>query len=107
MINVKKISRLALLIAAMLSARSECVARNGSPALLGQSVPEVLKIEPPNWWPSHSINPVRVMIRGRNLAGAQVAAIGAGLSIVGQPKVNANGTYLFVDVSIARSAQPG
>src|ERR1044072_9399695 len=101
MISVKKISRPSLLIAAILFASSECVARNGSRALFRQGVPEVLKAEPPNWWTGHSITPVRVMIRGLNLAGAQVAAAGAGLSVVGQPEVNANGTYLFVDLSIA------
>ncbi|HVG18758.1 MAG TPA: alpha-amylase family glycosyl hydrolase [Blastocatellia bacterium] len=72
-----------------------------------ESAPEVLKVEPPNWWPRHSINPVRVMIRGRNLAGARVEATGAGVSVTGPPKVNANGTYLFVDLSIAPSARPG
>jgi neopullulanase len=71
-----------------------------------QTPPEVFKVEPPGWWPSHSINPVRVMIRGRNLEGARVMAAGAaGLSVVGQPKVNSKGTYLFVDVSIAQGAR--
>ena len=45
--------------------------------------PEVLKVEPPNWWAGHSIgavgNPLRVLIRGRNLHGAKITAK-AGLS---------------------------
>ena len=72
-----------------------------------QSAPEVTKVEPPNWWTGHSINPVRVMIRGQNLSGAQVAPLGAGLSIRGPAKVNERGTYLFVDVAIAPAARPG
>ncbi|HEX8186176.1 MAG TPA: alpha-amylase family glycosyl hydrolase [Blastocatellia bacterium] len=105
--NIKNLSRPWLVIAAILVARPECVARDASVALPAQAAPEVMKVEPPNWWPRHSINPVRVMIRGRNLAGAQVVATGAGLRVTGQPKVNANGTYLFVDVSIVAGAQPG
>ena len=76
-------------------------------AALAQSPPEVLKVEPPGWWPRHSINPVRVMIRGRNLTGATVTAQGAGLRVIGPAKVNERGTYLFVDVSITPTAQPG
>jgi glycosidase len=67
--------------------------------------PEVTKVEPPNWWIGHSINPVRVLIRGRNLEGARVTA-GADLE-VGLTRVNAAGTYAFVDVSIARDAHAG
>ncbi len=72
----------------------------------GQAAPAVLKVEPPNWWAGHSINPVRVLIRGQNLSGARVEAVGAGLTI-GATYVNAAGTYLFVDVLIGPQAQPG
>jgi glycosidase len=96
--NIERLFRSSLLIVAVFAACSSALA---------QTAPTVLKVEPPNWWANHSINPVRVMIRGRNLAGSQVTASGAGLSVTGQPKVNANGTYLFVEVSIAANAQPG
>src|SRR5262249_18996977 len=68
--------------------------------------PEVHKIEPPSWWPGHSINPVRVLIRGRGLAGAtvEVQGGGAGVSLV---RANPAGSYLFVDGSIAANAKPG
>lgn len=79
----------------------------GCCAAFAQSAPDVSKVEPPSWWPRHSINPVRVMVRGRGLAGAQVTAQGAGLRIAGPVKVNERGTYLFVDVSIAATAPPG
>ena len=78
----------------------------GSQLCLGQSAPEVSKVEPPGWWANHSINPVRVLIRGKNLLGARVVSANAGL-VAGQPKVSGAGTYLFVDVSVARLARPG
>src|SRR5712691_7365550 len=68
--------------------------------------PEVLKVEPPGWWTGHSINPVRVLIRGRNFLGAKVRVGGAGISS-GDVKINQAGTYLFVDVRVARQAGAG
>ena len=76
------------------------------PAYAAQQAPAITKVEPPNWWPGHSINPVRVLIRGRNLSGARVEAAGQGLS-VGLVRANARGTYLFVDVLIDPAAAPG
>ena len=69
--------------------------------------PEVLKVEPPSWWVASSLSSVRVLVRGRNLRDARVQAAGNGLSIVGIPKTNASGTYLFVDVTILPNAQLG
>jgi glycosidase len=69
--------------------------------------PRVLKVEPPGWWPGHSLNPVRLLVRGRNLGGARVQASGeAGLE-VGLCRVNAVGTYLSVDVALDPAAVPG
>ena len=68
--------------------------------------PEVLKVEPPGWWAGHSINPVRVMIRGRNLTDARVEGAGPGIR-PGQAQVNPAGTYLFVDITIDRLARTG
>jgi neopullulanase len=73
---------------------------------MAQAAPEVLKVEPPNWWIGHSINPVRVLMRGRNLQGARVEAVGAGLK-TGLVRVNAAGTYLFVDVVVDAQAKAG
>ncbi|HEX7317911.1 MAG TPA: alpha-amylase family glycosyl hydrolase [Pyrinomonadaceae bacterium] len=65
------------------------------------------KVEPPNWWANHSINPVRVMLRGQNLGGARVeAVVGQGIR-TGLVRVNDAGTYAFVDVHIERDARPG
>jgi neopullulanase len=72
-------------------------------ALLAQA-PVIEKVEPPNWWGSHSINPVRVLIRGRHLTGAQLQC--PRLMCAGV-RVNAAGTYAFVDVTIPRGVTPG
>lgn len=87
----------AALVSFLFIAASVCAAQNA---------PAVLKVEPPNWWVGHSINPVRVLIRGRNLAGARVEAVGEGLK-TGLTRINAGGTYLFVDVVIDSQAKPG
>jgi hypothetical protein len=70
------------------------------------AAPEVLKVEPPSWWPGHSINPVRLLLRGRRLAGATVEAQGGGVA-VSLVRANAAGSYLFVDVTIDADARPG
>jgi neopullulanase len=69
--------------------------------------PEILKVEPPSWWVGSSLNPVRVLIKGRNLNGARVQVVGSGLSVVGVPKTNHSGSYLFVDLAISPNARPG
>jgi neopullulanase len=93
---MKTISRLTLLIFALLTIVSECAAQ----------APEVSKVEPPNWWAGHSVNPVRVLIRGRALGGARVEATGAGIKTA-LVRANSNGTYLFVDVVIDAGAAAG
>jgi glycosidase len=71
-----------------------------------EGAPEVLKVEPPNWWAAHTINPVRVLVRGNNLLGARVTATRAEV----QPSavvVNSAGSYLFVSVTINSATRPG
>ena len=63
--------------------------------------PEILKVDPPSWWTGSSVNPVRLMIRGRNFQGARVRVDG----MVGTPKINYAGTYIFVDVSTAQAGK--
>ena len=66
--------------------------------------PEIFKVDPPSWWVRSSVNPVRLMIRGRNLHDARVQA-SPGLRVVGPPKINEQGTYIFVDVQLASAGQ--
>jgi glycosidase len=94
-----QIKRLALLLATFISA-SIC----GTAQTSG---PQIFKIEPPSWWAGSSVNPVRLLIRGSNLKGARVQVVGRGFRVVGAPKTNERGTYLFVDVAIAPRANLG
>ena len=66
--------------------------------------PSVSKVEPPNWWANSSVNPVRVMVRGTDLSGAQFQCARVAC---GNVKVNERGTYAFVDVTIPRDAAAG
>jgi len=79
----------------------------GTAAVQPADKPAVLKVEPPSWWPGHTLDPVRLMLRGHGLTGARVeAAPASGLS-VGLVRVNPRGTHLFVDVTIDAQAAPG
>jgi glycosidase len=66
--------------------------------------PVVEKVDPPNWWADHSINPVRLLIRGRNLSGARLECARLRCSGV---RVNAAGSYVFVDVTIPQGLAAG
>ena len=76
-------------------------------SVFSQTTPEGLKVEPPSWWAGSSVNPVRLLVRGKNLRNARVNTVGTGWRIVGAPRINERGTYLFVDIAIAPSAKPG
>ena len=68
--------------------------------------PSVTKVDPPSWWANHSINPVRLLVRGTNLRGAKVTSLNPELR-ASRVSVNERGTYLFVDVEISPSLRPG
>ncbi len=68
--------------------------------------PSVSKVEPPSWWAGHTINPVRLLVRGKNLTGARVRATEPAIQ-TSSTFVNRNGTYLFVNVNITPTARPG
>ena len=70
------------------------------------TAPQVVKVEPPSWWARHSINPVRLLVRGRNLHGARVNATRVETEASGA-LINSAGTYLFVNVRISPTARPG
>ena len=68
--------------------------------------PVVSKVEPPSWWAAHTVNPVRLLVRGTNLHGARVTPERAGTEASGVV-VNSAGTYVFVNVHISATAAPG
>ncbi|MFN9204773.1 MAG: alpha-amylase family glycosyl hydrolase [Gemmatimonas sp.] len=74
------------------------------PVTVRGQAPIVTKVEPPNWWANHSINPVRVLIRGQYLGGARVECPRL---TCGRLRVSDAGTYAFVDVRIAPGTRPG
>ncbi|MBS1788586.1 MAG: cyclomaltodextrinase N-terminal domain-containing protein [Acidobacteria bacterium] len=94
---------LAVFAAAMLAWFNPTNARSATAA------PEILKVEPPNWWAGQTIgtqaNPLRVLVHGRNLQGAKLTAK-PGLT-VSRVKVNETGSYLFADVAINKTVKPG
>ncbi len=71
-----------------------------------QAQPKIEKVEPPNWWANHTINPVRLLVRGENLQNAKISSPDA-LFKVSNVRVNSNATYLFFDVTIPPTATPG
>jgi len=70
------------------------------------AAPAVSKVEPPSWWAGHSINPVRLLVRGTNLQNARVQSSNAAVRTSGL-LVNPRGTYLFVSLTISPRARPG
>jgi glycosidase len=67
--------------------------------------PFVEKVEPPSWWANHSINPVRLLVRGAQFQNAKVTSKNALLK-VSNIRVNARGDYLFFNVTIPKTAKP-
>lgn len=65
------------------------------------------KVEPPSWWAGHTVNPVRLLIRGQNLKGVKVSPPPGGKFKVSGERLNDAGTYLFADLHIDPSARPG
>lgn len=66
--------------------------------------PEILTVDPPSWWIRSTVNPVRLMIHGRNLNDARVDV--QGLRIINPLKINERGTYIFADVFIPPATRP-
>lgn len=68
--------------------------------------PQILKVDPPSWWTRSSLDPIRLLIHGRNLAGAQLKSPSSNLRI-SSVTINANSTYIFADLHISPATKPG
>lgn len=69
-------------------------------------VPRIDKVEPPNWWVGHSIETVRVVVRGEGLQNAQVESKIPNLKI-SNLRINERGDYAFFDVAISKDTKAG
>ncbi len=84
--------------------RRACLVLVVAASTISAQAPVIEKVDPPNWWGQHTVNPVRVLIRGKNLTGARLTCPRLTCARV---KVSAAGTYAFVDVTIPATARPG
>ena len=77
-------------------------------ALLAASyaAPAVNKVEPPNWWVRHSMNPIQLLLTGSDLKGAAVTPLSPGIRVEVR-RASENGHYLFVYLTIEPRATPG
>lgn len=95
-----KFALLVIPILCLLATAGECL------AVSADGGPVVTKVDPPFWWANHSINPVRLLVRGSNLDGARVTSMNSGL-VVSDVRINSRGTYLFANVKVGRTTRPG
>lgn len=75
-----------------------------APALFA-APPRVIQTDPPSWWIGSSMNPIRVLIRGSGFHNAKLQAP-AGMA-VRNVKTSDRGTYLFADLDLSKTRQPG
>ncbi len=68
--------------------------------------PTFEKADPPSWWTQSTINPVRVLIRGKGLNGARIESTTPGITAANFES-SANGHYLFADLRIAETVKVG
>jgi glycosidase len=68
--------------------------------------PKIAKVEPPSWWANHTINPVRILIRGENLKNATVKSANNSIK-TSNVRLNNRGDYLFVDLTVGQNTKPG
>ncbi len=67
---------------------------------------QITRVEPPNWWVGMHSKQLQLLVQGQNIRDISVETDYPGLTILAvQPADNPN--YLFVDLSIAATTQPG
>ncbi|HSD46387.1 MAG TPA: alpha-amylase family glycosyl hydrolase [Pyrinomonadaceae bacterium] len=74
-----------------------------SHTVFGQA-PSVGKIDPPSWWANHSVNPIRLLIHGRNLSGARIQSPSPSLRLT---NLRQDSNYIFADLHISATTKPG
>lgn len=67
--------------------------------------PGITRVDPPNWWVGHSLNPVRLLVTGTNLAGATVKAPDG--FPVSDLRTSINSQYLLFNLECPANARPG
>jgi len=70
------------------------------------AAPKVDKVEPPNWWTPHTLNPIQLLLSGSDLSGAVVTTTSKGFKIDVR-RISENGHYLFAYLDIGKDARPG
>jgi len=68
--------------------------------------PQILKVEPPNWWTGMKMNTIQLMVYGKNLNDISVTSSSSRLKVL-RTYPAANSSYAFIDIEISSSAQPG
>jgi glycosidase len=76
-------------------------------ALAQNNIPHIDKIDPPSWWAGHTVDPVRLLVRGTDLRDVRVRAADAAPFEVLSQTVNSAGTYMFLSLRIDATARPG
>ncbi len=70
------------------------------------AAPTITKVDPPNWWVPHTMNPIQVLLTGNDLKGATVTTASKDFRIETR-YASDNGHYLFAYVDIGKPVQPG
>jgi neopullulanase len=67
----------------------------------------VEKVEPPGWWTNSTVNPVRVLLTGKNLKNARITDGENGTLTASSIRSSENGNYLFFDLTIKPNTKAG
>lgn len=73
---------------------------------LTAQVPDIQKVEPPNWWVGMKYNQIQVLVYGKNIASATPSLQYPGVTLTGTEKTE-NPNYLFLSIRIDPTAQAG
>lgn len=77
-----------------------------STAVTTMAQPVVTQVEPPSWWSGHTMNPIRLLVTGKQLQGARVQVQDGG-GVISRIAVSPSGTHLFCDLELRKGARPG